>query len=304
MKIEVLRSLATISTRYPITTKKQLRGLIIMPRKKAEAGSLTGSKRVKSQKEKSAGTRAKKVAEAAGTVLKEAAVGVGKTAVSAAAGTASNAANAVTTGASEVRQAATDAIQARNAITGEQGYTGQLASGELARNGDAYGGLAFPEQDFNSMLPGDLLNPEIELQATEEQLTAGLATYAAGTRAQTLLQAGFKYIAEVGKTKQLYHKAEQSVIKAASEGVKVQQEIVNYDIENIKLDQKIEKREQENEKLKQEQIKTLGARNETEQLRQKIEAQEGKRDAEISSIKAQTQDIIQKYLKDSIHQST
>lgn len=275
-----------------------------MPRKKAEAGSLTGSKRVKAQKEKSAGTRAKKVAEAAGTVLKDAAVGVGQTAVSAATGAVSNTANAVTTGASEVKQAATNALQARNAITGEEGYTGQLASGQLTRESDIYGGLAFPEQDFNGMIPSDLLNPQIELQATEEQLTAGLAVYAGATRAQTLLQAGFKYIAEVGKTKQLYHKAEQSVIKAATEGVKVQQETVNYDIENIKLDQKIERREQENEKLKQEQIKTLGARNETEQLRQKIEAQEGKKDAEINSIKAQTQDVIQKYLKGSIHQAT
>jgi hypothetical protein len=269
-----------------------------------ETGGLTGSKRVKKEKSNSAGTRAKKIAESAGTVLKEAAVGVGKTAISGATNTVSNAANTVTTGASQAKQAATNTLQARNAITGEQGYTGQLASGQLTRNADAYGGLAFPEQDFNSMLPGDLLNPQIELQATEEQLTAGLATYAGATRAQQLYQAGFKYIAEVGKTKQLYHKAEQSVIKGATEGVKVQQEIVNYDTENIKLDQKLERREQEDEKLKQEQIKTLGTRNETEQLRQKIEAQEDKRDAEINSIRAQTQDIIQKYLKNSIHQGT
>ena len=267
-----------------------------------EVGGLTGSKRVKKEKENSAGSRAKKVAESAGAVLKEAAVGVGKTAVSGATQAVSSASNSITTGASQVRQAATNGLQARNAITGEQGYTGQYASGQMTRETDVYGGLAFPEQDFNGMIPSDLLNPSIELQATEEQLTHGLSVYAGATRAQQLLQAGFKYIGEIGKTKQLYHKAEQSVIKASTEGVKVQQELVNYDTENIKLDQKIERREQENEKLKQEQIKTLGARNETDQLRLKIEANELKRDAEISNINAQTQNIIQKYLKDSIHQ--
>lgn len=268
-----------------------------MPRKKAEPGSLTGSKRVKSQKANSAGTRAKKVAETAGAALKDAAGTVGKAAVS-------GAASAVTTGAANVKQAAINAAQASNAITGEQGYSRGYASGQLNRQVDAYGGLAFPEQDFNGMMPGDLLNPQIELQATEEQLTNGLAVYAGATRAQQLLQAGYTYIEEVGKTKQRYHKAEQSVIKGATEGVKVEQEIVNYDIENVRLDQKFEKLEQENEKLKQEQIKSLAARNETEQLRLKIEAQEGKRNAEISSINASTQNIIQKYLKGSIQQGS
>ncbi|NJO30178.1 MAG: hypothetical protein HC874_23575 [Richelia sp. SL_2_1] len=267
-----------------------------------KVGGLTDSKRVKKEKENSAGSRARKVAESAGTVLKEAAVGIGKTAVSGATQAVNSVSNSITTGASQVRQATTNGIQARNAITGEQGYTGQYASGQMTRNTDVYGGLAFPEQDFNGMIPSDLLNPSIELQATEEQLTQGLSVYAGATRAQQLLQAGFKYLGEIGKTKQLYHKAEQSIIKASTEGVKVQQELINYDIENIKVDQKLERREQENEKLKQEQIKTLGARNETDQLRLKIEANELKRDAEIQNINAQTQNIIQKYLKDSIHQ--
>ncbi|NJM23581.1 MAG: hypothetical protein HC907_35650 [Richelia sp. SM1_7_0] len=151
------------------------------------------------------------------------------------------------------------------------------------------------------MIPSDLLNPQIELQATEEQLTNGLAVYAGATRAQQLLQAGFKYIEEIGKTKQQYHRAEQSIIKSATEGVKVQQEIVKFDKQNIELDIDITKREQSNEKLKQEQIKLTGMQKETSQIVLKIESQERKRDAEIRSIDAQTQDIIQKYLKDSIN---
>ena len=54
---------------------------------------------------------------------------LGKTAVSGATQAVSNASNSVTTGASQIRQAATNGLQARNAITGEQGYTGQYASG-------------------------------------------------------------------------------------------------------------------------------------------------------------------------------
>lgn len=267
-----------------------------------EVGGLTGSKRVKKEKENSAGNRAKQIAESAGTLLKDAAVGVGSTVASGVSQAVSNTANNITTGVSQIKSASINTLQAKNAITGELGYTGQYASGQMTRETDAYGGLAFPEQDFNGMIPSDLLNPQIALQASEEQLTQGLSVYAGATRAQQLLQAGYKYIGEIGKTKQLYHKAEQSIIKASTECVKVQQELINYDIENIKVDQKLERREQENEKLKQEQIKTLGARNETEQLRQKIEANELKRDAEIQNINAQTQNIIQKYLKDSIHQ--
>jgi hypothetical protein len=83
--------------------------------------------------------------------------------------------------------------------------------------------------------------------------------------------------------------------------VKVQQEIVRFDIQNVELSTTKEKLEHSNERLKQAQITTTALQNETSQLALKFEAQEGKRDAEIHSIKAQTQDIIQKYLKDSIN---
>ena len=154
--------------------------------------------------------------------------------------------------------------------------------------------------DFGGMVPTDLLNPQIQLQATEEQLNNRLAQYAAGTRAQHLLQAGFKYIEEVRKTKQQYHKAQSSFVKAATEEVKVKQDIVGFDIANVELSIAGEKLNQTGERLKQEQIRTSAAQNETAQLIMKIEATEGKRDAEIKRIQAQTNDIIQKYLSDSI----
>lgn len=264
-----------------------------MARRK-DNGSLTGSKRYKEEKAKSAGSRAKKVAESAGATLKDVATNTGKTAAKAGVSVATN-------GAKNAGQAVANSTQGvMSALSGEGGYKRGFASGQLSREIDAYGGLAFPEQDFTGMMPTDMLNPAIELQVSEEQLTQGLEVYAGATRAQQLLQAGYTYIGEVGKTKQKYHKGQQSVIKAATEGVKVEQEIVNYDIANIQLDQKLEKREQEDEKLKQEQLKTIGTRNETEQVRQKIEVQEQKRDAEIQSILSQTQNIIQKYHKGAI----
>ena len=73
-----------------------------------------------------------------------------------------------------------------------------------------------------------------------------------------------------------------------TEEVKVQQNIVDFDVANIELEQKLEKRNQAEETLKQEQIKTVATINETEQLRQKLEAQEGKtRSRKYSGIIAQ-----------------
>lgn len=259
--------------------------------RKKEAGSLTGSKRFKEEKENSVGAKAKKLAESLGSELKP------TEAISAAT-------SAVTETASNLAQAANDIKQGIQAIAGYQGYNHGYASSSLTHSADPYGGLKLPEVDFQGIVPTDLLNPSISLKATEEQLTNGLAEYAAGTRAQVLLQAGFKYIEEVGKTKQQFHKAEQSLIKASTEGVKTHQEIVKFDTQNVELAINYEKLEQTDERLKQAQITTLAGRNETQQLIQKFEAMEGKREASIKALKAQTADIVQKYLKDSINQAS
>ncbi|BDA76594.1 hypothetical protein CAL7716_107600 (plasmid) [Calothrix sp. PCC 7716] len=213
--------------------------------------------------------------------------------------TINSVANAVTATAATAANTANNITQAL-APTGT-GYQGSYQSSQLQTATDIYGGLQMPAVSFDGLMPTDLLHPSGLPQISEQELTQGLAEYAGATRAQKLYQAGFKYIEEVGKTKQQYHKAEQSIIKAATEGVKVQQEIVRFDRQNVELATDREKLEHSNERLKQAQITTTALRNETAQLALKFEAQEGKRDAEIKSIQAQTQDIIQKYLKDSIN---
>lgn len=211
---------------------------------------------------------------------------------------ASQALNAATATVSNAKQAVNDLRQ----LGGVQGYSESLSSSSLQRHTDIYGGLTIPEIDFNGAIPSDLLNPQIELQATEAQLTQGLATYAGATRAQQLLQAGYKYIEEIGKTKQQFHKAEVAIIKGATEGIKTQQAIVGFDRQNIELDIDREKLEQSNEKLRQAQVTTLGIRNETQQLIQLIEAKEGLKESQIKSIQSQTQDVTQRYLQGSFNQ--
>jgi transcriptional regulator with XRE-family HTH domain len=170
------------------------------------------------------------------------------------------------------------------------GYQNGFQSSSLTHKSDVYGGLAFPVQDFSGMIPSDLLNPQIELQATDEQLTTGLSVYAGASRAQELLQAGFKYIQEVGQTRQQYHKAEQSIIKGATEGIKTQQEIVNFDIANVNLSTT-------HEKLIQARVTTKAYQNETELMRLFFEAKEQKKTAEIQRLQAESQKITQTYLK-------
>ncbi|OUL21484.1 hypothetical protein BV378_26565 [Nostoc sp. RF31YmG] len=213
--------------------------------------------------------------------------------------TVSNIANTVTTVAATTANTANNIKQAL-APTGT-GYQHPYASSQLQISQNPYGGLALPTIEFNSLVPTDLLHPSGLPQVSEQELTAGLAEYAGATRAMQLYQAGFKYINEVGKTKQEYHKAQQSIIKASTEGVKVDQEIVRFDRQNVELAIDKEKLGHSNERLKQAQITTTALANETSQLALKFEAQESKRDAEIKSIQSQTQDIIQKYLKDSIN---
>jgi hypothetical protein len=171
---------------------------------------------------------------------------------------------------------------------------------EIERQTDIFGGMTIPEMDFKGMMPGDYQNPTIAVSATEEQLTTSLETYAGGTRAQKIYQAAFKYVAEIGKTKQEYHKAQASIIKGTTEGVKVQQEIVRLDRQKVELETDIVKLEQSGEKLTQEGIKLTGFQKETTQITRKIEAMEAKRDAEIKGIEIQTQMIIQRYLVESM----
>ena len=211
------------------------------------------------------------------------------------AGAASTLAGAVTTGRAHTAGAIVDMQQAT-----ATNYGTNSRRSEIVLETDFYGGLALPEMNFNGLMPSDLLNPNIATTATEEQLTAGLENYAGATRAQKLYQAGFNYISEVGKTKQAYHKAQSSVIKASTEGIKVQQEIVRFDRQNIELQTDGVKLEQSAEKLNQEGIKLLGLQKETTQITRKIEAMELKRDAEIKAVESQTQMILQKFLVESI----
>lgn len=204
-------------------------------------------------------------------------------------------AGAVTTGRAQTAGALVDVKQAT-----ATNYGGTQHRSEIVKETDFYGGIAMPEMDFSGLMPSDLLNPNLAVTATEEQLTTGLENYAGATRAQKLYQAGFNYISELGKTKQAYHKAQASVIKSATEGIKVQQEIVRFDRQNIELETDIVKLEQSSEKLNQEGIKLLGLHKETTQITRKIEAVELKRDAEIKSIETQTQMILQKFLVESI----
>ncbi|MEG4307114.1 hypothetical protein QUB16_31080 [Microcoleus sp. D3_18a_C4] len=204
-------------------------------------------------------------------------------------------AGAITTGRAATAGVAIDVQQS---IAGNYGSNSHRS--EIVPATDIYGGLTIPELDFNGMIPTDFLNPNIATTATENQLTAGLENYAGATRAQKLYQAGFNYIAEVGKTKQAMHKAQASVIKGATEGIKVQQEIVRFDRQNIELETDGVKLEQSAEKLNQEGIKLLGMQKETTQITRKIEAIELKRDAEIKAVEVQTQMIIQKYLVETM----
>jgi hypothetical protein len=233
------------------------------------------------------GDKAQEIASTIGTTLEPIA------------NTVSNVANTITTTAATAANTVNNIKQAL-APTGT-GYPHGYASSQLPVNQNPYGGLVVPEVDFTALVPTDLLHPSGLPQASEQELTNGLAQYAGATRAMQLYQAGFKYINEVGKTKQEYHKAQQSIIKSATEGIKVQQEVVRFDRQNVELAIDKEKLGHSNERLKQAQITTVALANETAQMSLKYEAQEQKRDGEIRSLQAQTQDIIQKYLKDSIN---
>ncbi|MBD2208122.1 hypothetical protein [Calothrix sp. FACHB-168] len=274
-----------------------------MPRKKYGITDPTGEKqaeieRITQERDERARAKLKERFANVGNKAQEVAATIGTT-LQPITNTVSTVANAVTTTAATAANTANNIKQAL-APTGT-GYKHSYASSQLKHNNNPYGDLSIPSLDFNSLVPGDLLHPSGLPQATEQELTNGLAEYAGATRALQLYQAGFKYINEVGKTKQEYHKAQQSVIKSATEQVKVNQEIVRFDRQNVELEIDKEKLQHSNERLKQAQITTTALSNETSQMALKFEAQEQKREAEIKSIQSQTQDIIQKYLKDSIN---
>jgi hypothetical protein len=263
--------------------------------KSREHGSLTGSKRYKDEKadkkSKSIGRKAKEVAESVGitlTSIQDSVKPLGEIANKATVATAS-----VFNTANNIRQALTP--------TGI-GYQQSLSSANLQQKSDINGELSIPEINFSEMLPTDLLHPQNSNlpSISEDELTSGLVIYAGAIRAQKLYQQSFQYIQEIGLTKQHYHKAEQSIIKAATESIKVDQEIIRFDKQNVELGIDREKLDQSQERLKQSQITTVAMQNETLQLSLKFEALEGKRDAEIESIKSQTQDIIQRYLKQTV----
>jgi hypothetical protein len=239
-------------------------------------------------------TTANTIAQARNTITENVQAVTGG--IAAVTGGVSAVAGAITTGRAASAGAAIDVKQATAG-----NYEAKSQRSEIVLETDVYGGLAMPELDLNGMMPTDLLNPNIATTATEEQLTAGLENYAGATRAQKLYQAAFNYVGEIGKTKQAMHKAQVSVIKGATEGVKVQQAIVGFDRQNIELETDIVKREQSAEKLNQESIKLTGLQKETTQISRKIEALENKREAEIRSVEIQTQMITQKYLVDSIN---
>lgn len=242
-------------------------------------GGLTGSSRVKSQKS-SIGEKAKAIADNAIASL----------------GSVSEVTSKVVSTTAQAAKTVGDIAQTIKPT----GYKNGFQSSSLTHKSDVYGGVTFPTQDFSGMIPSDLLNPQIECLATDEQVTSGLEVYRQASNAQILYQAGYKYINELGKTTQEYHKAEQSIIKGATEGVKVQHEVVNFDIANVNLATNQEKLLQADEKLIQAQVTTQAYRNETEQLRQFFEAKEQKKSAEISRLKAESATIIQQYLQGKV----
>lgn len=246
----------------------------------ARRGGLTGSTRVKNQAENTIGAKAKAIADSAMASL----------------GTVGKVADKVVETSAQINKTAGDIAQ----TVKPSGYQNGFQSSNLTHKSNIHGNIDFPVQDFNGMIPSDLLNPVIELQATDEQLNNGLQVYKQATNAQMLYQAGYKFIDQLGKTTQAYHKAEQSIIKGATEGIKTQQEVVNFDIANVNLATNQEKLLQADEKLIQARVTTQAYRNETEQLRSFFEAKEQKKNAEIARLKAESATIIQQYLQGKV----
>lgn len=272
-----------------------------MPRPKKEAGSLTGSKRVKETVAKKASSKVGQALEAGAGKLKDAASNAGKT-VLGVPGSIVNitpqVANNVTSGIAKAKQAVTDMQQVRQAIT-PKGFSGTLSKvGEFS---DPYGGTKIPDFDAQSFIPEDLTDPSslTNYQLSEEDYQKGAKLYAGAGRYLGLLELGYKHVDRVGKVIQANGKAKQSITKGATEQVKAQDAAIGFDTAVINMHSSVEKRDQAVEKLKQEQAKTLGAVNETHQTVRLIEAKEDKREADIQAVEAKTEQVISKYLSDS-----
>ncbi len=275
-----------------------------MPRKKAEAGSLTGSKRVKETASKRTSTKAKQALDAGGNLIKDTAKKAGANIASTITPeniikTTGSTVNAVTGGIANIRQQVTDIAQLKQAITNQSGF--EKGFSELGESSDIYGGLKIPEFDAQGSIPQDLTDPSnlASLGMSDDEAQKALAIYGKLNNRNKVLRAGYKYVEGVGLVKQGYEKARQSIIKGATEEIKTNQTIVTYDTERINLEGAVSKRDEANERLKQQQVKTLGAVNETNQLMQLITAKEAQRDANIQSVIAKTEEITSKYLLDS-----
>ena len=274
-----------------------------MPRKKAEPGSLTGSKRVKETTSKRTSTKAKQALDAGAGLIKDTATKAATSITSTVTPenvvkAAGNTVNAVTGGIANIRQQVTDIAQLKQAITNQSGFEKYT---ELTESTDIYGGLKIPEFDAQQAIPQDLTDPSnlANLGMTDDEAQKALAIYGKLNNRNKVLRAGYKYVEGVGLVKQGYEKARQSIIKGATEEIKTNQTIVTYDTERINLESAISKRDEANERLKQQQVKTLGAVNETNQLMQLITAKEAQRDANIQSVISKTEEITSKYLLDS-----
>lgn len=273
-----------------------------MPRPKKEAGSLTGSKRVKETVAKKASSKVGQALEAGVGKLKDTASNAGKTVLGVPGSVVKvtpQVVNNVTSGIAKAKQAVTDIQQAKQAIA-PKGFGGQLSDTGKQDFTDPYGGLKIPKFEAQSFIPDDLTDPSnlSSFQLSEEEFQEKAALYGGAARYLDLLQMGYQHVERVGKVIQSEGKAKQSVVKGVTEQVKAQDAVVGFETAVVNLNSSVEKRDQAVEKLKQNQAKTLGAINETNQTIRLIEAKESKREADIQAIEAKTEQVISKYLAD------
>ena len=274
-----------------------------MPRKKKEAGSLTGSERVKETVSKRASTKVGQALEAGAGKLKDTASGASKVILGVPGSVVRvtpQIANNVTSGIAKAKQAVTDIQQVKQAIA-PKGFSGQLSDIGEQDFTDPYGGIKIPEFDAQSFIPSDLTDPSnlSSFQVSEKEFQEKAALYGGAARYLDLLEMGYKHVERVGKVIQSEGKAKQSVVKGITEQVRATDAVVGFETAVVNLHSSVEKRDQAVEKLKQNQAKTLGAVNETNQTIRLIEAKENKREADIQAIEAKTEQVISKYLAES-----
>lgn len=290
-----------------------------MPRPKKEAGSLTGSKRVKSQTKSKASAKAKQAAQKAADLIGDLAKTVTKTPETTSKSSQATVLNKASNGGlvptnngnngTIMQDTSKSAIESfpeslKDSPLSPQNFTAKGFEGgfnEIQRTSDPYMGVKLPEFDANGAIPQDPLKPDGIETMSEDDANKALAVYAGGVQVQRVRQAGYNYVGEVGKTVQAREKSKQSLIKGGREGVKTQQEIVKFDTERVNLETAIEGRNQAVQRLEQGQVKTEASVIETHQIRQKLGAAILKRDAEVSKLVGQATDIKNKYLQGVIN---